>query len=131
MSVQTGADGQLKYNNRTVAKVRDWSLSVSKDALESTCLGEFDRSYVQGLRGTTGSATVLYDPTDSASREMLSSIFRNDETNSQVDFVLSQSGNREFSCSAFITSVSPSVSVGAATACSVSFQVTGKPSGGF
>jgi hypothetical protein len=131
MSVQTGADGQLKYNNRTVAKVRDWSLSVSKDALESTCLGEFDRSYVQGLRGTTGSATVLYDPTDSASREMLGSIFRNDETNSQVDFVLSQSGNREFSCSAFITSVSPSVSVGAATACSVSFQVTGKPSGGF
>lgn len=131
MAVQTGADGQLKYNNRTVAKVRDWSVTVQKDVIEDTCLGAFDRTYVEGLRGTTGSATVLYDPEDAAATELLNSIFQHGGLKAEVDFVLSSTTSRTFSCTGFITSVSPSVSVGAATACSVSFQVSGKPSGGF
>lgn len=131
MAVQTGADGQLKYNNRTVAKVRDWSITVQKDVIEDTCLGAFDRTYVEGLRGTSGSATVLYDPEDAAATELLNSIFQHGGLKAEVDFVLSSSTSRTFSCTGFITSVSPSVSVGAATACSVSFQVSGKPSGGF
>ena len=131
MAVQTGADGQLKYNNRTVAKVRDWSVTVQKDVIEDTCLGAFDRTYVEGLRGTSGSATVLYDPEDAAATELLNSIFQHGGLKAEVDFVLSSSTSRTFSCTGFITSVSPSVSVGAATACSVSFQVSGKPSGGF
>ena len=131
MAVQTGADGQLKYNNRTVAKVRDWSVTVQKDVIEDTCLGAFDRTYVEGLRGTSGSATVLYDPDDSAASELLRSVLQSYGCSAEVDFVLSSTTNRSFSCTGFITSVSPSVSVGAATACSVSFQVSGKPSGGF
>jgi hypothetical protein len=131
MAVQTGADGQLKYNNRTVAKVRDWSVSVQKDVIEDTCLGAYDRTYVEGLRGTSGSATILYDPDDSAATELLNSIFQNNSTSAEVEFILSTKANRALACTGFITSVSPSVSVGAATACSVSFQVSGKPSGGF
>ncbi len=131
MAVQTGADGQLKYNNRTVAKVRDWSVTVQKDVIEDTCLGAFDRTYVEGLRGTTGSATVLYDPEDAAATELLNSIFQHGGLKAEVDFVLSSTASRTISCTGFITSVSPSVSVGSATACSVSFQVSGKPSGGF
>ena len=130
MTVQTGADGQLRYNNKVVARCRDWSLSVNKDALEDTCLGAYDRSYVEGLRGTTGSATVLYDPSDETANEMLNSVFTNGQSIA-MDFVLSRSNSRDFACSGFITSVSPSVSVGAATACSISFQVSGSTSGGF
>ena len=66
MAVLTGANGALKYEGKTVAKCRSWSLSVSRDALEDTCIGTDDRSYVKGLRGGSGSATVLYDPSDSA-----------------------------------------------------------------
>ena len=131
MSVQTGADGQLKYNNRTVAKVRDWSLTVQKDVIEDTCLGAFDRTYVEGLRGTTGSATILYDPDDAAATELMNSIFQNGGSPGEVDFVLSRTAGTAFSCTGFITNISPSVSVGAATACSIAFQVSGKPSGGF
>ena len=37
--VLTGADGQLKYQGSVVGKVRDWSITVTKDALEDTgCL---------------------------------------------------------------------------------------------
>ena len=131
MTVQTGADGQLKYNNRVIGRCRDWSISVTKDALEDTCLGAYDRSYVEGLRGTTGSATVLYDPSDEDANAMLNSVLDNGQGESAMEFILSRGNSRAFICSGFITSISPSVSVGAATACSISFQVSGKPSGGF
>lgn len=131
MTVQTGADGQLKYNNKVIGRCRDWSISVTKDALDETCLGAYDRSYIGGLRGTTGSATVLYDPSDETANEMLNSVLTNGQGESSMEFILSRGNSRAFTCSGFITSISPSVSVGAATACSISFQVSGKPSGGF
>ena len=64
MAVLTGAHGALKYEGRTVGKCRDWSLNINRDALEDTCLGENDRTYVKGLRGAAGSATMFYDPAD-------------------------------------------------------------------
>jgi hypothetical protein len=131
MAVQTGADGQLKYNNRTVAKVRDWSVTVQKDAIEDTCLGAYDRTYVEGLRGTSGSATLLYDPEDTVATDLLNSVFDTDGTSAEVSFVLTTRTNQSLVCNGFLTNISTSVSVGAATACSVSFQVSGKPSGGF
>ncbi len=131
MTVQTGADGQLKYNNRIIGRCRDWSITVNKDAIEDTCLGTYDRTYVEGLRGATGSATVLYDPSDDSANAMLNSVFANEQGQPTMEFILSRGSTRSFTCSGFLTSVSPSVSVGAATACSVSFQVSGKTSGGF
>jgi len=131
MTVQTGADGQLKFNNKIIGRCRDWSISINKDALEDTCLGAYDRSYVEGLRGTTGSATVLYDPSDETANEMLNSVFTDGQSKSSMEFVLSRGATRALTCSGFITSISPSVSVGAATACSISFQVSGKAGGGF
>jgi len=130
MAVLTGADGQLVYNNRPVAKCREWRISTSKDALETTCLASFDRSYVEGLRGTTGTATILYDPEEASGNNLLNSINANGQ-NDTVDFVLSRADGKRFRCSGFLTSVSPSVTVGAVQAVSVSFQVSGAVDGEF
>lgn len=129
--VLTGADGQLRYQGAVVGKVRDWSITVTKDALEDTCVGDYDRTYVQGLRGTTGSATVLYDPANVNATSFLNSIFENVETTQTVDFVFYKADNKSFSCAGFVTNISPSISVGAVQAVSVSFQVSGKPVGVF
>jgi len=129
--VLTGADGQLRYQGAVVGKVRDWSITVTKDALEDTCIGDYDRTYVQGLRGTTGSATVLYDPSNVNATSFLNSIFENVETTQTVDFVFYKADNKAFSCAGFVTNISPSISVGAVQAVSVSFQVSGKPVGVF
>jgi len=129
--VLTGADGQLRYQGAVVGKVRDWSITVTKDALEDTCIGDYDRTYVQGLRGTTGSATVLYDPSNVNATSFLNSIFENVETTQTVDFVFYKADNKSFSCVGFVTNISPSISVGAVQAVSVSFQVSGKPVGVF
>jgi hypothetical protein len=124
MAVLTGAHGALKYEGRTVGKCRDWSLNINRDALEDTCLGENDRTYVKGLRGAAGSATILYDPSDTNGAALLNSIFDND-TSDDVQFVFNEPSGNAFKCKAFLTSMSPSVSTGDVQAVAVSFQVTG------
>lgn len=132
MAVLTGKNGSLRWNGATVGRVRSWSVSVNKDSLETTNLGVNDRTYVPGLRGSTGTADLMYDPTESQAISLLNSIFGDDSTaNNSVSFVLDTAAGKNLSCTAFITSISPSVSVGEIQVCSVSFQVTGPVSGGF
>lgn len=135
MAVLTGADGQLFYGNQAFAKCREWSLQITKDALEDTCLGNYDRTYVEGLRGATGTATLLYDPSNSTANTFLNSILESNSTTQALTFKLNRrglsNGGGSFACSGFLTSVSPSVSVGSVQAVSVSFQVNGRTEGGF
>ena len=135
MTVLTGADGQLLDGTNTIAKVRDWSLTVSKDALEDTCLGDLDRTYIEGLRGTTGSATILYDPSRSSANTLLNTIFLTEGKETKLTFKMNRNGYADgggtFVCDGFLTSVSPSVSVGDAQAVSVTFQVSGPVTGNF
>lgn len=135
MTVLTGADGQLSYGNNPFAKCRDWSITITKDALDDTCLGSLDRTYVEGLRGTTGSATLLYDPSNSVANGFLNSILEDTSHTKELTFTLNRrnlgNGGGSFRVNGFITNVSPSVSVGDVQAVSVSFQVSGKPFGEF
>ena len=124
MAVLTGAHGELRYEGRKVGKCRDWSLAINRDALEDSCIGATDRSYVKGLRGATGSATVLYDPADSNTSALLNSIFDN-AASDDIDFVFNEPSGSRFRCKAFLTSVSHPVNTGSVQAVACSFQVTG------
>ena len=124
MAVLTGAQGALKYEGKAVGKCRDWTLNINRDALEDTCLGDNDRTYVMGLRGASGAATVLYDPNDADGRALLNSIFDNDSSTA-VEFVFNEPAGGRFQCSAFLTSISPAVTTGEVQAVAVSFQVSG------
>ena len=128
--VLTGADGELQYKGQRCAKVRSWTLNINRDAIDESCLGQEDRTYIAGLRSATGSASLFYDPKDTPSRQMMNSIFDNGNPK-DVSFVLNSSDGRAFSCEALITNVSASVEVGAAHAVSVSFQVSGPIDGRF
>jgi hypothetical protein len=135
MTVLTGADGQLLNGTQAFAKCRDWSITINRDALEDTCLGNMDRTYVEGLRGTTGSATLLYDPSNSVANNFLNTILEDSGSTQELTFKLNRknlgNGGGAFTCTGFLTSISPSISVGDVQAVSVSFQVSGKPSGEF
>ena len=137
--ILTGADGLLKYGANSCVKVRSWSLNITREAIDVSCLNTYDREYVAGLRSATGSATLYYDPTQTTDRGLLNSIFADNsdcggttclET---VSFFLNACQNRpgNFEAEAIITSVSPAVDVGAATAVQVSFQISGPVDGEF
>lgn len=128
--VLTGSDGQLRFNGQLIGKVREWSLSVAKETIEDTSLGDTDRTYVEGIRSTTGTATVMYDPGDATAALLLNSVFGNG-SNSELDFIFNKNANSSFLCNGFITSINQSVSVGSIQAVNFNFQVNGKPQGEF
>lgn len=131
MAVLTGSSGELRYNGLRVAKCREYSLDILRDSLETTTLGSYDRSYVPGVRGATGSATILYDKDDAGTMAVLNSIFDNSTAIGEVKFIFDTAGTNALEVDAFITQVSTPVSVGAVTACSVNFQASGSFNGTF
>lgn len=130
MTTLTGSNGLLKFRGRKVARVRNFSLTLNRDALDDTCVGEDDRTFVPGLFAATGSATILMDPADDGGRAMLNSVFDRQGGN-DVEFIFDPNNGIEISSSGFLTSASPSVSVGDVQSASVSFQFSGKVSGKF
>lgn len=132
MSAITGANGEFRYLGRRVAKCRNFSIDISRDALETTGVGDRDRTYVEGIRNTSGSATLIYDETDGATTGLLNSILTGSgSATREITLVLNTATNRSFTCEAILTQVGTPVSVGEVTACSVSFQVSGGLEGAF
>lgn len=132
MAVLTGASGALRLNGTIVARVRNWSLNINKDALETTCLNTNDREYTSGLRGASGSATVLYDPSDVPTVNLLNRIFQDQlEPTDTVEFSMSEVLGKRISALVLITNVSPSVSTGDVQSADVQFTISGAMTGGF
>lgn len=131
MAAITGTNGELRYAGQRVAKCRNFSIDINRDALETTSLGETDRTYTKGIRGATGSATILYDEENQTTIDMLNSIFDDTSSADSISMVLNTSTNKTFACSALLTQVGTPVSVGEVTACSVNFQITGPIDGTF
>jgi hypothetical protein len=131
MAVLTGANGELRYNGIRIARCKDFSIDVSRDALETTSIGSYDRTYGEGMRGATGSATVIYDKDDAGTVGMVNDIFLNNAGNKAVSMILNTATNNALQFRALLTQVSTPLSVGEVVACSVSFQITGPFEGTF
>lgn len=128
MATLTGASGALLYEGRKVAKIREFSITLNVDALEDTCVGGNSRTYVRGLFGSSGSATVLLDPDDGPGADLLNSIFEpNDDRSFQ--FRMDEASGKRLEARGFLTSVNPTVATGSVQAASIAFQLSGPMSG--
>ena len=123
MTVLSGSQGELRYNG-TELSCRAWTLNTTQESRETTDLCSSNRTYLYGQIDGTGEATVLYDSDDTAAVEMLNSVFIDGASEDAVTFVLDGDNSTQYVRTAFVTSVSTSVQVGAAHACRVSFQLS-------
>lgn len=137
MAVLTGFEGSLYYAGSVVAHVRNWSLTVTRDVIETTSLGDGDRTYVQGLRGATGTATILYaNDLSDAQYGIWNEIFRKIDCDENKDpkrlaFQFDRCKNENvvegssIGFAGYVTSFTHSVSVGEAQAATINFTATG------
>ena len=65
----SGRDGALYIGTSTTkaAKVQNWSLSSTQAVLETTAMGDTDRTIVDGIRSYSGSARLFYYTTSGGS----------------------------------------------------------------
>jgi len=60
MNFFSGISGQLYINDKKAAQVSDWSISTNVGLLDTTSLGDTDKTSIYGTRSTTGSCTLYY-----------------------------------------------------------------------
>lgn len=138
MAVKTSATALLKFKTTTggsfvtIAKVRDVRLDISRDALETTGIGQADRTYGYGIRSTSGSGTLLYDPADTGTADLMNQILSDTEALSGIQLVLdTATTDGTISGDALLTAVGPGVAVGDLVSVPISFTISGKPTGAF
>ena len=131
--VFTGKDGRLLLDGIEQIKVTNWSLTGNLEMLETTSLGDNQRSYCPGVQDFSGSATLLYY-NDGAGRNdaalALRKVLRIDGVNEgdTVDMrlrLVEGNTNHDVRLATYITSVSFGASVGEVSSAQINFQGTG------
>jgi hypothetical protein len=141
--VYTGKDGRLLIDGTEQIKVTNWSLTGNLETLETTSLGDSQRTFVPGVQEFNGSATLLYyNTSDNQGFSLNPGAERNDAATA-LKKVLKISGvtdsdtvdlrlrlvegatNHDVRLTAYITSVSFGASVGEVSSAQISFQGTG------
>lgn len=122
----TSVNGSFTINGYT-GVVRNATVDISRDALETTNLGDYSRTYTPGLVGATGNATFIYEA------EIKSNLIANvlntaSSRETPIAVTLTVGTGQTIAGSVFITQVGTSVSVGDVTSTNVAFQFTGAPS---
>jgi hypothetical protein len=131
--VYTGRDGRLLIDGTEQIKVTNWSMTGNLETLETTSLGESQRTYAPGVQEFNGSATILYyndgtgrNDAATALRKVLRIAGVEDtDTVTMRLRLIEGSTNHDVAMTAYITSVSYGASVGEVSSAQISFQGTG------
>jgi hypothetical protein len=129
----TGRDGRLLIDGTEQIKVTNWSLSGSLEMLETTTLGESQRSYAPGVQEFNGSATLLYyndgtgrnDAATALKKVLRIAGVSSADTVTLTLRLVEGNTNHDVRLTAYITSVSFGATVGEVSRAEVSFQGTG------
>ena len=131
----TGRDGSLLLDGVTQAKVTSWSFSSDLETLETTTLGESQRSYTPGVQGASGSPTLLYYRADDGRNDAGALLKKLINTNTAgitnadtVVFTLRYAHgdiNNDIKFTAYVTAASFGSNVGEVASAQINFQVTG------
>ena len=67
MAAIKGDVGKIMFHNAAgteadISGVRNWSLSITKDTMETTVNGDTSKTFIGGLISGEGSAELIYDP---------------------------------------------------------------------
>lgn len=64
MATLTGNNGAVTLNGNSVAAVRNFSIELTADTIETSVMGTGARTYLKGMSTFSGSADVYFDAAD-------------------------------------------------------------------
>jgi hypothetical protein len=132
MGVRNTTQADVYFNGVKVAKCREISFPTQNTALDTTGIGEFDATSDYGLRSTTATATILYDPEDAATVALMNRIRRNQGTLDTLRLVSKRGSTQgDVSGDVVITSMNAPVQVGELMSAQISMNVSGGLTGEF
>ena len=147
MGFYSGRDGELYIagSGTKAAKVQSWSFSSSMAVLETTSLGDTDRTLKAGVRSYSGSCRLFYYVSAAGGDSNLHAILTNSiktgntagtgDLGASPEIVLKlrmttgSTDQRDIQFSVFITGVSMSTAVGEVASADISWEANGAPYG--
>jgi len=127
-------------NTFTIAKIRDWSIETTLELLSTNDISSGSNTFVPGVMGSTGSATLMYYKVLNPNQEftqVLNKIMKTGSNNVeagddgdngdrvQLQLNVGKDEKDSLKCDAYITSASISVSTGELTVVAINFTVDG------
>lgn len=131
MTVRSGIHGSLFYNGSRIGRCRKLDVNVERSNLRTTKQGDTDETYRAGLRNTTASAELWYDPEDTTAINLLNVIWSDPGSTVPCTLQIDNQYNRQFACDALLTRAGVSMAYGDAHVCDITLQISGKPTGAF
>jgi predicted DNA-binding protein with PD1-like motif len=135
MAFYTGRTGSLAVNGTQVAKIRDWSIETTVELLSTNTIESTSNTFVPGVKGATGSATLMYYRTEASDvgktqfTTLLNKIQKTGaiETSDRVEIELNvgTDSKDDIKFNAYITSATVSTSTGELAVVPVNFTVDG------
>jgi hypothetical protein len=129
--ILTGTTAGLYYNCTRIAKCVNFDLQVSREMKDTTKLDSWDRTFLAGLRDTTATALLLYDPEDAPAVALFNSIMLDSTDAECFELEFDNIANLGVTMAAIIKQMSLSVRYGEAQASNVVLQCSGKPTAKF
>ena len=129
MPFYRGDSGKFEFSETgsslaVITALRNWTLTVEKDEIETTAQGDNFRKYVGGMISATGTAEMLFDAGSGKKEALLDDIVeQNDDATAAFKLYFNDTQNISFV--GLITSSDYGVTVGEVTSASVSFRATG------
>lgn len=134
MPILTGNNGVLKIDNASgsptnVAAVRNFTIDMTADTIESTTMGNDTRQYVKGLSSWSGSADIYFDPANMPTSNS-GNVFLNPTLSAVGSGTVTieaflDATNHKLSGECIVTGVSISSSMDGMVEASISFQGSG------
>jgi len=128
-----GDVGKLMFHNAggteaDVSDLRAWNLSITKDTIETTKMGDTFKSRVGGLIDGEGGATVLYNASGNSDYQSFIDdvLTTGDQGDALIElFPDSAQSAKKISASVIITNAEHSATLGEIEEIAITFQTTG------
>tara|TARA_R100000995_G_scaffold10600_2_gene4395 strand:+ start:975 stop:1397 length:423 start_codon:yes stop_codon:yes gene_type:complete len=134
MAALKGDVGKIMFHNTAggteadIGGLRSWSLSISKDAQETTVMGNTSKTFIGGLIAGEGSATLIYD--NAGNSDYLSFVedilTTNDDAGALFElFPDNAASSKKFGFSGIITGAEYGATLGEIQEINITFQTSG------
>lgn len=132
MANYQGNNGTVKIKSGSdtltaVADVRSWSVTVNRETVESTAMGDDYRKFLKGLQSFTGNMEIVYN--DSEAAVVVTALNPDTDATVQVEFYADSANTTtaKFVGDVIVTSFSVTNSFDGLMTATVDFQGTGAP----
>lgn len=126
MATIYGNNGEIKISSTAVGEVKSWSLTISRDTIEDTSMGDVAKTFVYGKSSASGTIEVHFDDDDSAQGTLRDAVING--TTVALDLFTNDSsttGTDYYSLTALITSQDVSVEMDSIESRTYNFSATG------